>query len=123
MRVIETVQEMQAVAEELRKRDKKIGFVPTMGYLHEGHLALVRKARQLCDIVVVSIFVNPIQFGPSEDLAKYPRDFKRDSQLLEQEKTDIIFFPDGKQMYPDRYSTCVQVWKTISAAKHGKAIL
>ena len=108
MKTITTVKEMQAVSNELRK-DKKIGFVPTMGYLHEGHLALVKKARELGDIVVVSIFINPTQFGPNEDLAKYPRDFDRDSILLEQEKTDIIFFPDSKEIYPKGYSTYVQV--------------
>ncbi|MFZ2801197.1 MAG: pantoate--beta-alanine ligase, partial [Syntrophorhabdus sp.] len=99
MRTITTIKEIQAVSKELRK-DKKIGFVPTMGYLHEGHLALVKKARDLADIVIVSIFINPTQFGPNEDLAKYPRDFDRDAILLEQEKTDIIFFPDSKEMYP-----------------------
>ena len=109
MRIIETVKEMQHVADELRAKGKKIGFVPTMGYLHEGHLALVRKARELSDVVVVSIFVNPTQFGPTEDLAKYPRDFERDRQLLQQEKTDIIFFPGAKEIYPDGYSTYVQV--------------
>lgn len=100
---------MQQAAETLRRGGKKIGFVPTMGYLHEGHLALVRKARELSDIVVVSIFVNPTQFGPNEDLDKYPRNMERDKSLLEQEKTDIIFFPDRKAMYPDRYSTYIQV--------------
>lgn len=99
---------MQALSDELR-RDKRIAFVPTMGYLHEGHLALVRKARELADIMVVSIFINPTQFGPQEDLAKYPRDFDRDATLLEQEKTDIIFYPDSKEMYPKGYSTYVQV--------------
>jgi pantoate--beta-alanine ligase len=99
---------MQEVADELRK-DKKIGFVPTMGYLHEGHLALVKKAREISDVVIASIFVNPTQFGPSEDLARYPRDFERDRKLLEQEKTDIIFSPDVNEMYPLEYSTYVQV--------------
>ncbi|MCX5809567.1 MAG: pantoate--beta-alanine ligase, partial [Proteobacteria bacterium] len=94
MLIIETVKDMQQTAETLRREGKKIGFVPTMGYLHEGHLALVRKARELSDIVAVSIFVNPAQFGPNEDLDKYPRDMERDKNLLEQEKTDIIFFPD-----------------------------
>lgn len=108
MKTITTIKEMQAVSNELRK-DKKIGFVPTMGYLHEGHLALVKKARELGDIVIVSIFINPTQFGPNEDLAKYPRDFDRDANLLEQEKTDIIFFPESKEMYPKGYSTYVQV--------------
>ncbi len=108
MRIIKGIKEMQKAADGLR-RDKKIGFVPTMGYLHEGHLALVRKARELSDVVVASIFVNPKQFGPSEDLAKYPRDFERDRGLLEKEGTDIIFFPDGEEMYPEHYSTYVEV--------------
>jgi pantoate--beta-alanine ligase len=108
MRIIETVKEMQEIADELRK-DRKIGLVPTMGYLHEGHLALVRKAREISDVVAVSIFVNPTQFGPSEDLARYPRDFERDRELLAGENTDIIFFPDVKEMYPERYSTYIQV--------------
>ena len=99
---------MQALADSLRK-EKRIGFVPTMGYLHEGHLALVRKARELSDIVVVSIFVNPIQFGPTEDLSRYPRDFDRDALLLDAEKTDIIFFPEAADVYPEDYSTYVEV--------------
>lgn len=109
MKIIETVKQMQETSDGLRLAGKKIGFVPTMGYLHEGHLALVRKARQISDTVVVSIFVNPTQFGPTEDLDRYPRDFERDRMLLEAEKTDIIFFPDARQMYPERYSTYVQV--------------
>lgn len=108
MRTVTTINEMQTLSNEMRK-DKRIGFVPTMGYLHEGHLALVRKARELGDIVVASIFINPTQFGPKEDLAKYPRDFDRDANLLDQEKTDIIFFPDSKEIYPKGYSTYVQV--------------
>ncbi len=109
MKIIDTVKEMQSQADELRRENKKIGFVPTMGYLHEGHLALVKKARDPSDVVVVSIFVNPTQFGPKEDLDKYPRDFERDRTLLESENTDIIFFPDAGQMYPQGYSTYVQV--------------
>jgi pantoate--beta-alanine ligase len=108
MRIIESIKEMQDVAEGLR-RAKKIGFVPTMGYLHEGHLSLVRRSRELADVTVVSIFVNPIQFGPKEDFARYPRDFDRDRTLLEKEGTDIIFCPDGKEMYPEHYSTYIQV--------------
>ncbi len=110
MKIIRTVKEMQALSDELRKNGR-IGFVPTMGYLHEGHLALVRKAKQTCDTAVVSIFVNPIQFGPKEDLAKYPRDFDRDASLLEKEATDVIFYPDASEMYPDRFSTYVEVKK------------
>jgi pantoate--beta-alanine ligase len=107
MRIITTVRQMQETADELRK-EKRIGFVPTMGYLHEGHLALVRKARELADVTVASIFVNPIQFGPTEDLAKYPRDLDRDMKLLEQEKTDILFYPPYEEMYPRGYTTYVQ---------------
>ncbi len=108
MRIVKTVREMQALAESLRK-DKRIGFVPTMGYLHEGHLALVRRAREISDVVVVSIFVNPIQFGPAEDLSRYPRDFDRDARLLDEEKTDIIFSPEAGDVYPESYSTYVEV--------------
>jgi pantoate--beta-alanine ligase len=109
MKVIRTVREMQQIAETLRIEGRRIALVPTMGYLHEGHLALVRKTKELADTVVVSIFVNPIQFGPKEDLSTYPRDFERDEGLLEQERTDIIFYPDVPEMYPDRYSTYVEV--------------
>jgi pantoate--beta-alanine ligase len=108
MKVVKTVREMQALADELRK-SRRIGFVPTMGYLHEGHLALVRRARELSDVVVVSIFVNPMQFGPTEDLSRYPRDFDRDAALLDKEKTDIIFFPEAADIYPEGYSTQVEV--------------
>lgn len=110
MKIIRTVTEMQKLSDELRK-DKRIAFVPTMGYLHEGHLALVRRARELAGIVVVSIFVNPIQFGPTEDLARYPRDFERDRALLEKEGTDIIFYPNDGQMYLDGFTTYVEVKK------------
>lgn len=110
MNIVNTVSEMQKLSDEMRKT-KRIGFVPTMGYLHEGHLSLVKKAKELSDITVVSIFVNPIQFGPQEDLAKYPRDFDRDAKLLEKEKTDIIFYPDAKEMYPGAFSTYVEVKK------------
>ena len=108
MKIVKTVKEMQSLADELRK-EKRIGFVPTMGFLHEGHLALARRARELGDIVVVSIFVNPIQFGPAEDLSKYPRDFDRDAALLDKEKTDIIFFPEAGGVYPESYSAYVEV--------------
>lgn len=109
MKIIDSIAKMQGLAEELRRTGNKIGLVPTMGYLHEGHLALVKKARQISDTVVVSIFVNPTQFAPTEDLDRYPRDFERDRALLESENADIIFFPDAKQMYPEGYSTYIQV--------------
>jgi pantoate--beta-alanine ligase len=109
IQVIPTIKEMQHSSDQFRVEGKRIALVPTMGYLHEGHLSLVRKARERADVVVVSIFVNPIQFGPKEDLSSYPRDFDRDKALLEKEKTDIVFFPDVTEMYPERFSTYVEV--------------
>ncbi len=109
MKIVRTVKEMHEAADAARKAGKRIGLVPTMGYLHEGHLALVRKARALADVVVASIFVNPIQFGPKEDFARYPRDFERDSRLLEREKTDVIFAPEAADMYPEGYATYIEV--------------
>jgi len=100
---------MQEVSETLRRQGRRVGLVPTMGYLHEGHLSLVRKAKEMADVVVVSIFVNPTQFGPKEDFGRYPRDFERDKALLAQESTDITFFPEVSEMYPEGYSTYVEV--------------
>jgi len=109
MRIIASPVEAQTYCAAQRETGKQIGLVPTMGYLHEGHLSLVRQARAENDLVVVSIFVNPIQFGPSEDLASYPRDFERDSQLLAAEDTDVIFAPTVEQMYPPESVTFVEV--------------
>ncbi len=93
---------MQSVAESLRRQGKTIGFVPTMGFLHEGHLSLMRTARAECDVVVVSIFVNPTQFGPNEDLDRYPRDAEGDRKKCESAGVDILFMPDAKEMYPEK---------------------
>jgi pantoate--beta-alanine ligase len=100
---------MNRIAVGLRSREKAIGFVPTMGALHDGHLSLVRKARQENDCVVVSIFVNPKQFGPKEDFRKYPRDLKRDALLLKRQGVDFIFYPDARAIYSADYRTYVDV--------------
>ena len=109
MRVIESISEMQQAAELWRNKGTKICLVPTMGYLHEGHLALARKARGLADIVVVSIFVNPTQFGPGEDYERYPQDMERDVRLLTELGVDITFAPRAFEMYSKGYQTYVEV--------------
>lgn len=109
MKVVKSIKEMHLISGQLRLEGKKIGFVPTMGYLHEGHLSLVRKSKENSDITVVSIFVNPTQFAPTEDLDKYPRDFERDEMLLNQENVDFLFYPDKDEIYPEGFSTFVEV--------------
>jgi pantoate--beta-alanine ligase len=102
MDIIQTPEEMQHAAQEFKRSGKTIGFVPTMGFLHEGHLSLMRLARERCDVLVVSIFVNPTQFAPGEDLDAYPRDFVRDEALCKQEGVDLVFYPEPGNMYaPD----------------------
>lgn len=107
MKIIESAIEMQQAAEALRAQGRRIGFVPTLGNLHEGHLSLIRIAKQQADVVVVSIFVNPTQFGPDEDFAAYPRTFEADRAHCEQEGVDIIFRPAVTEMYPDGASISV----------------
>jgi len=100
MKIYRTIDEMRAGVQQARREGKRVGLVPTMGALHEGHLSLVRAARANSDYCVVSIFVNPLQFGPKEDLAKYPRPFEQDVKLLEAEKVDAVFAPSAEEMYP-----------------------
>ncbi|MED4204189.1 pantoate--beta-alanine ligase [Neobacillus mesonae] len=101
MKIIKTIRELRTELTLQKEAGKTVGFVPTMGYLHEGHLTLIKNARQENDLVVLSIFVNPIQFGPKEDLAAYPRDFERDCALAECEQVDLLFYPSVKEMYPN----------------------
>ncbi|MCB5253815.1 MAG: pantoate--beta-alanine ligase [Candidatus Cloacimonadaceae bacterium] len=106
MQIVRSIPQMQAVK---YPEAAQVGFVPTMGYLHEGHLSLVDAAAKNCDLVVVSIFVNPAQFGPSEDLDSYPQDFERDLALLQKRKVDYVFFPTAEEVYPPGYKTWVEV--------------
>jgi len=109
MEIISTVGELQNKIKDWKKEGQTIGLVPTMGFLHEGHLSLVRGARQGNDRTAVSIFVNPKQFGPAEDYQVYPRDFNRDAVLLEKEGVDLVFYPPVEDMYPAGYKTYVEV--------------
>jgi pantoate--beta-alanine ligase len=109
MEIINRRQRMFSISRKLRRESKTVGFVPTMGALHEGHLTLVKEARQMCDIVIVSIFVNPTQFNNSIDLEKYPRDLTRDVSLLAEYEVDYIFAPEEHEIYPDGFATYVNV--------------
>ena len=109
MKLVTGIPEMKALAGEWKAAGRTIGFVPTMGYLHEGHLSLVRASKERCEATVVSIFVNPAQFGPSEDFQRYPRDLAKDSAMLEREGVDVLFVPAAEAVYPPGYKTYVEV--------------
>jgi pantoate--beta-alanine ligase len=109
MKIIATIHEMQQTALSLKREGKRIAFVPTMGYLHEGHASLLREGRKQGDVLVLSIFVNPIQFGPTEDLDRYPRDMEGDCRIARECGVDIVFTPDAVGMYPPGFQTSITV--------------
>src|SRR5271156_3280641 len=109
MRIVKSVAEMQSVCRELRRGGSVLGFVPTMGALHEGHLSLVRRAKADCDVVAASIFVNPLQFAPGEDFTRYPRTFEEDCRRLAAEGVEVLFAPEAAEMYPNGAVTTVTV--------------
>jgi pantoate--beta-alanine ligase len=114
LKVFTKIEEMRAASRAARHNHRRAGLVPTMGALHEGHLSLVRAARAACDVVAASIFVNPTQFGPNEDLSNYPRSFERDCELLEHERIDFLFFPSTEEMYRAGATT----WVTVEELSH-----
>lgn len=107
--IVKEIKELRNIIKKQKLEGKKIGFVPTMGYLHEGHLSLIKNAKEENDFVITSIFVNPIQFGPNEDLEKYPRDIERDRKMALESGCDIIFNPEVAEMFPEPLKTSVQV--------------
>ncbi|CAH0123284.1 pantoate--beta-alanine ligase [Microbacterium sp. Bi121] len=109
MRIIRTIDAMRAAVREARRAGRSVGLVPTMGAFHEGHLSLMRRAREQNDLVVVSLFVNPTQFGQNEDLSSYPRDEARDAALAENEGVDVLFAPSAAEVYPDEFATSIHV--------------
>ena len=119
MKVVRTKAELREALAGPRREGRRIGLVPTMGYFHEGHLSLMRQARRDCDLVVVSLFVNPTQFGPGEDLDSYPRDEDRDAQLAALEGVDVLWMPDAEQMYPEGFATTVEVANALTGVLEG----
>lgn len=112
MKVVKTVKEVRDIVREWRKEGLSVGLVPTMGFLHEGHGSLIKKSVSECDRTVVSVFVNPIQFGPTEDLEAYPRDLEHDKALVEACGGDLIFNPEPEEMYPDHFTSFIDTTET-----------
>ncbi len=119
MRTVRTKPELREALAEPRRQGKRIGLVPTMGYFHDGHLSLMRAARRDCDVVVVSLFVNPAQFGPTEDLDAYPRDEDRDAELAALEGVDLLWTPTTEEMYPEGFGTQVEVDAVLTGVLDG----
>jgi len=113
MKVFHTIKDLREELKQHRKNDKSIGFVPTMGYLHEGHVTLLKEARNQNDVVVLSIFVNPTQFGPNEDFNRYPRDFERDEKIALNAGVDCLFYPTVEEMYPNDLKSTMKVIKRV----------
>jgi len=111
MEVIRTIKEMKEFSSQARRAGKTIAFVPTMGFFHDGHLSLMREGRRRCDLLIISLFVNPTQFGPNEDFKNYPRDFERDRKMAEEVGADVLFAPEASDMYPSNHQTIVRVEK------------
>ena len=121
MRVVRTVAELRELLGPERRAGRRIGLVPTMGYFHDGHLSLMRRAREENDVVVVSLFVNPAQFGPGEDFGAYPRDEERDERLAEEEGVDVLFAPPVEEVYPEGFDTAVMVGGLTETLEGDKA--
>jgi pantoate--beta-alanine ligase len=119
MKVVRTKAELRQALAEPRRRGRRIGLVPTMGSFHPGHLSLMRRARQDCDLVVVSLFVNPTQFGPKEDLESYPRDERRDAEAAKAEGVDLLWAPDLEEVYPQGFGTTVEVDASLTGVLEG----
>ncbi len=120
MIIAETINEVRQYVNEQKRKGLTVGLVPTMGYLHEGHASLVRESAKRCDCTVASVFLNPTQFAPNEDLARYPRDFERDCRLLEENGCDLVFHPSVAEMYPEGWATYVEILSDMPHQLCGK---
>ncbi len=121
MKTIESKEALRRAVSDARRSGQTIGLVPTMGFLHQGHLSLIHRARKENDLVVVSIFVNPTQFGPDEDLDTYPRDIERDTAMMNDAKVDLVFLPAADQLYPQGYATYVEVQGAMTQTLCGRS--